>query len=67
MASCCKEKKMLMALLHDWAFVTAKVLPVTSAGSSVLSATRLVINHLWGVAKEAVSIKQIQGLVEVFP
>lgn len=61
------KKKMLMALLHGWAFVTAKVLPVTSAGSSVLSATKLVINHLRATAKQAVSLKQIQIFVDVYP
>lgn len=35
-----------MALLHDWAFVTAIVLPATSARDSVLRARLLVINHL---------------------
>lgn len=29
-------KKLLMALLHDWAFVTAIVLPATSARDTVL-------------------------------
>lgn len=31
-------KKVLMALLHDWAFVTAIVLPATSARGTALSA-----------------------------
>lgn len=31
-----KKKKLLMALLHDWAFVTTIVLPATSATDSVL-------------------------------
>lgn len=35
-----------MALLHDWAFVTAKVLAVTSAGGTLLSNTRLIINDM---------------------
>lgn len=32
------QKKVLMALLHDWAFVTAIVLPATSARGTALSA-----------------------------
>lgn len=40
------KKKLLMALLHDWAFVTAIVLPATSARDTALSASQLIINHL---------------------
>lgn len=40
------QKKLLMALLHDWAFVTTIVLPATSATGTVLSASQLLINHL---------------------
>lgn len=38
--------KTAIALLHDWAFVTAIVLPATSARDSVLRARQLAINHL---------------------
>lgn len=44
-----------MALLHDWAFVTAIVLPATSAGGTALSASQLIINHLRLITKEAAS------------
>lgn len=40
-----RKKKMLMALMHDWAFVTAIFLPATSARGTVLSASQLIINH----------------------
>lgn len=39
------KKIFLMALLHDWAFVTAKVLAVTSARGTLLSNTKLIINY----------------------
>lgn len=51
----CALKKLLMALLHDWAFVTAIVLPATSARGTVLSASQLIINHLRLITKEAAS------------
>ena len=51
----CAAKKLLMALLHDWAFVTAIVLPATSARDTVLSASQLIINHLRRITKEAAS------------
>ena len=50
-----KKKKLLMALLHDWAFVTAIVLPATSARDTVLTASQLIINHLRLITKEAAS------------
>lgn len=34
--SLAKKKKMRMALLHDWVFVTAISLPATSARDTVL-------------------------------
>lgn len=40
------KKKLLMALLHDWTFVTAIVLPATSARETVLSASQFIFNHL---------------------
>lgn len=49
------QKKLLMALLHDWAFVTAIVLPATSARDTALSASQLIINHLRLITKEAAS------------
>lgn len=50
-----QKKKLLMALLHDWAFVTAIVLPATSARDTVLWASQLLINHLPRITKEAAS------------
>lgn len=47
-------QKLLMALLHDWAFVTAIVLPATSARGTVLSASQPTINHLPLITKKAV-------------
>lgn len=49
------RKKLLMALLHDWAFVTAIVLPATSARGIAFSASQLIINHLGLITKEAAS------------
>lgn len=49
------RKKLLMALLHDWAFVTAIVLPATSARGAAFSASQLIINHLGLITKEAAS------------
>lgn len=49
------KKKLLMALLHDWAFVTAIVLPATSAMDTALTASQLIINHLRVITKEAAS------------
>lgn len=48
-------KKLLMALLHDWAFVTAIVLPATSARGTTFSASQLIINHLGLITKEVAS------------
>lgn len=53
LAPCCK--KLLMALLHDWAFVTAIVLPATSARGTALPARQLIINHLRLITKAAAS------------
>lgn len=47
-----ERKKLLMALLHDWAFVTAIVLPATSARDTALSASQLIINHLQLISKK---------------
>lgn len=45
-----------MAVLHDWAFVTAPVLAATSAAcGTVPSASQPKINHLAHRAKEALS------------
>lgn len=38
-------QKLLLAVLHDWAFVTARVLPATSAPGTVHSTSQLGINH----------------------
>lgn len=48
-------QKLLMAVLHDWAFVTARVLPATSACGTVLHASEPGFNHLPQITKEAVS------------
>lgn len=48
-------KKLLMALLHDWAFVTAIVLPATSARGTVFSGSQPIINHLGLITQEAAS------------
>lgn len=44
-----------MAVLHDWAFVTARFLLATSACGTALTASELRINHLPQITKEAVS------------
>lgn len=50
-----RGEKLLMVLLHDWAFVTAIALPAASARDTVARASQLVINHSRLITKEAAS------------